>query len=535
MNYLFGIVRNIRLTLTCLLLTACTNDFFDVEPQSKFFVENFYRTENQVFQGLVAAYDPMQYTFVNGFWTSTVMLGEIRSDNANAGGDNSNFDQPGWQQIDDLVATSLTNETTSFWKKNYFGINKANLILNNVELESDLVSQYKAEAKFLRAFYHFELVRMFGPIPVITTILDPSDRSATRNTLSEVYTQITTDLEEAIPFLPATYSSVYTGRATKGAAEALLGKAYLYWADLKNDDKALFDAAASHLSQVIKSGEYQLLNDYNELFTYGAANTSESVFEIQYSNVVPADFSTPYEFINGNMIVQLCGIRGLCSTHPSYREGWGFMLPTKSLYDAYLPDDSYRRNASIITQLELSQSGCNVNMSVQNKVDFEGYWQQKYGNYKNYTVPNGGEVNVLKDANQPYIRYADVLLMYAEALARGTGSASEAMTYIDMVRERAKGPGDNTGNFITTSTLMANQGWSLLEAIWYERRAELAGEGDRWFDVVRSGRATADLFPAGDLRRSNFSIEDLYLPIPQREIDITGGGLTEYPDPSLFN
>jgi hypothetical protein len=313
-----------------------------------------------------------------------------------------------------------------------------------------------------------------------------------------------------------------------------LGKAYLYWADFKLDDKSLFDQAAIHLNKVIQSGQYQLVDDFDKLFAFGAANSSESVFEIQYSNEIPADFSTPFEFINGNMIIQLCGIRGLCSNHPLYQEGWGFMLPTTSLYNFFLPDDLYRRKAAIISQTELGLSGCNVSAAAQNKIDFQGYWQKKYANYKAYTVPNGGEINVLKDANQPYIRYADVLLMFAEALVRGNGATADAIQAIDQVRERAKGPGNNAGNFRTTAKVMADEGWSLLEVIWYERRAELAGEGDRWFDLVRSGRASASIFDGSDIRNANFSNQDLFLPIPQVEVDLTSGGLTPYPDPSLF-
>ncbi len=523
--------------LTIIFLVSGCTDFLEVDPQNKYLSSNFYISEDQVFKGLIAAYDPMQWTFVDGRWSSTVMLGEIWSDNSNAGGDPTNFDQPGWQEIDDLKATSVTPETTSFWKKNYFGINKANQVLNNVDtikLAGAVVKQYQAEAKFLRAFYHFELFRMFGPIPVILRQPLPDDKSAVRNTMTEVFTRITKDLEQAIPLLPISYSANLQGRITQGAAEALLGKAYLYWADLKNDDVALFNKAALHLGNVKTSGTYSLVDDYNDLFAFGAANTSESVFEIQYSNEVPADFSVPFEFINGNMITQLCGIRGLCSTHPQYAEGWGFMLPTSDLYTSYLPDDVYRRDGTIISEVELALGGCTVTAAAQNATDFEGYWQQKYANYKSYTVPNGGEINVLKDPNQPFIRYADVLLMYAEALVRGTGSQADAMAAIDLVRERAKGPGDNTGSFRTSATVMTDEGWTLLEVIWYERRAELAGEGDRWFDLVRSGRAVQSLFPTGDLRNANFDAQDVYLPIPQKEIDLTGGGLTAYPAESLF-
>ena len=527
-------IKKIILIIAVVLMGSCSEEFLEVEPQNKFFAENFYLSENQVFQGLIAAYNPLQWTFVDGFWTSSVMLGEIWSDNANAGGDNTNFDQPGWQDIDDLNASALINEANSFWKKYYYGIGRANLVINNVEIESPVVTQYQSEAKFLRAFYHFELVRTFGPIPITTTAEEAQDASQNRNTLTEVYTQITTDLLEAIPNLPESYSSAFAGRITKGAAQALLGKAYIYWADLLNDDTQLFAKAAEQLQAVIQSNQYGLVDDYNELFAFATSNTAESVFEIQYSSEVAADFSTPFDFINGNMIIQLCGIRGLCSDHPDYVEGWGFMLPTQNLYDAYLDDDDYRREAAIISESELNAQGCSVGSAVQNPQDFMGYWQQKYANFNSYSATNGGEINVLKDGNQPYIRYADVLLMCAEALVRGGGSESDAMTYIDMVRERAVGPGDNTGNFQTAANLMGTNGWSLLDVIWYERRAELAGEGDRWFDLVRSGRATAGLFSGDDLRSGNFDENDLYLPAPQSQVDISGGGLTIYPDASLF-
>jgi hypothetical protein len=348
-----------------------------------------------------------------------------------------------------------------------------------------------------------------------------------------VYTQITKDLEEAIPVLPLNYADqAFAGRITKGAAEALLGKAYLYWADLLNDDKAKFDKAAEQLKAVISSGQYQLVDDYKTLFAFGAANTTESVFEIQYTNQVAADWGTPNQFINGNMVTQLCGIRGICANNPDYAEGWGFMLPTQGLVNSYLSDDTYRRSAAVISQTELAASGCPVKSSEQNQTDYTGYWQKKYANFKQYSAP-GGEINVLKDPNQPYIRYADVLLMAAEALVRGNGSASEAAQYIDMVRERAKGPGNNTGSFKTTSQLMSEKGWTTLDVIWYERRAELAGEGDRWFDLVRSGRA-ADAFADNDPRKANFTNEDLYMPVPQHDIDITGGDLSAYPANELF-
>lgn len=521
--------------LITFFVAGCSEDFIKPEPKAAILESNYYQTEKQFFDALIAAYDPLQWTFPEGKWTSYVMLGEIRSDNANAGGDPTNGDQPGWQAIDDYLTSSLTEESLSFWKRGWWGVYRTNLILSNNSVESENINIYRAEAKFLRAFYHFDLFRAFGPVPVIDKVLQEDEfTSLERKTVSELFTFITNDLEEAIADLPAQkYTGGFSGRVSRTTAQALLGKCYLYWADMVNDDPALFDKAAEHLQAVINSNQYELVDDYNELFAFGTKNTDESVFEIQHTNQVPHSWADA-EFIDGNMITQLCGIRGLCSDHPDYIAGWGFMLPTESLNSHFLADDDYRRDAAIISVAELNADGCSVDLAEQNTEDYTGYWQQKYANYNSYSNPNGGDINLQKDPNEPVIRYADVLLMYAEALVRGSGSDAEAMTYIDQVRERAAGPGDNTGSFRTAQQLMADEGMTLLDVIWYERRAEFAGEGDRWFDLVRSGRANASLFDNNDLRANNIDPEKLFLAAPQKDIENTGGAISEYPAPELF-
>ncbi|MTI22813.1 RagB/SusD family nutrient uptake outer membrane protein [Fulvivirga sp. RKSG066] len=514
------------------LINACSDDFINPEPKGEVLEDNYYVSEDQFFNALISAYDPLQWTFPNGFWTSNVMYAEIRSDNANAGGDPSNSDQPGWQQIDDFTNNSFTNESESFWKRGWWGIYRANLLINNDAIESELINTYKAEAKFLRAYYHFDLFRIFGPVPIVDEVLNQETfNTVERATITDLFTFMTQDLKEAIDVLPDTkYTGSFAGRVSKTTAQALLGKIYLYQADFLNDDPALFDLAAAQFEAVINSGQYELLDDYNDLFAFGAKNTEESVFEIQYTNQIARDFSVPGEIINGNMITQLSGIRGLCGDHPDYLPGWGFTLPTSSLFDHYLADDSYRRDASIISLDELNDIGCSVDQAEQNAQDYTGYWQQKYANYNSYSNPNGGEINVLKDPNEPVIRYADVLLMYAEALVRGSGSDAEAMVAINEVRERAAGP--DATDFRTAQELMTEEGLTLLELIWYERRAELALEGHRWFDLVRSDRASASLF-TGD-KASNFNENSHWLAAPQKDIDNTAGSISEYPSADLF-
>ena len=530
------------LLFVLLASSSCNKDRLNVEPVGEFLSSNFYITEDQVFSALIAAYDPAGWSMAYGQWISYIMFGEIRSDNANAGGDGSNNDQPGWQELDDFLNTNTNTVLQPLYRRGYIGIFRANLVIERPQVTSPLVDRYQAEAKFLRAYYHFELFKNFGPIPVVTTSLTPDDIDLERSTMSEVFQAIVSDLNDAIAVLPSSLSSNEAGRASKGAALALLGKAYLYWGDLLNDDQAKFDLAADAFQKVVDLGLYELSDDYYTLFSFGQKNPAESVFEIQHTNLWPSDWGW-FEGIGGNGVVQLCGIRGLCADHPDTQEGWGFMLPTKELHDSFLPEDTIRQDAALTSVAELTQevldagASCSpvVDLSQGNPIDFTGYWQEKYTNFKGYlgNNVNGGDPNLTKDANTYVIRYADVLLMLAEALHRGSGSDADAMGYIDQVRERAAGPGDNTGNFKTAQMLMTEKGWSLQDVIWYERRAEFALEGDRWYDLVRSGRATKSLFAGDPIRENNFEAKHLWLPIALEETTVATK-LTEYPDASLF-
>lgn len=526
-----------------LLLTACSKDRLVVDPVNEFLSSNYYQTEDQVASALIGVYDPIGWSMAYGQWISPTMMGEIRSDNANAGGDPSNNDQPGWQELDDFTNTNSNVVIHPIYRKSYIGISRANALLDLTEIESEAVTEYKAQAQWLRAYYHFELFRHFGPIPVVNQSLTPDDMNLERNTLSEVMQQIVTDCEAALPHLPLVAPSGQEGRVTQGAAYALMGKAYLYWADLKGDDPVLFQSAADAFQSVVNLGAYQLQDDMQSLFVFDNRNTTESVFEIQHNPLWSSDWSW-MEGVDGNGMIQLCGVRGLCADHPDYEAGWGFMSVTEGLWDHFLEDDTYRRDVAILSEAELAQdladagASCDpiIDMTQNNPVDYTGYWQEKYPNLKAFagTNVNGGNEHLTKAQNTHVFRYADVLLMLAEALHRGSGDDGTAQMYIDIVRERAAGPGDNTGDFRTAATVMAEEGWSLLDLIWYERRAELACEGDRWFDLVRSGRAQGSLFTGDGDKEANFSNEDLWLPIALEETQVATG-LTTYPDDALFN
>jgi hypothetical protein len=525
-----------------LLFFSCKKETLEVDPVNEFLSNNYYQTENQIGSALIGAYDPIGWSMAFGQWISPTMYGEIRSDNANAGGDATNNDQPGWQEFDDFTQTNTNTVIHPMYRRNYIGISRVNSLLKNCTAESPAVDVYKAEALFLRAYYHFELFKHFGPVPVITEVLTPKDVDLSRNTMSELMQQVIDDCTAAAAVLPISAKAGEEGRATKGAALALMGKAYLYWADLKNDDALLFGKAAEAFQQLVDLGIYELADDMSTLFRFNVRNTKESVFEIQHNPLWSSDWSW-FEGVDGNGMVQLCGIRGLCSSHPRYEAGWGFMMVTPSLWNHYLSDDTIRRDVAIASNDELAREiadsnlNCNtiIDETQSNPVDYTGYWQEKYPNFKAYAGMNvnGGNEHLTKSQNTHVFRYADILLMLAEAIHRSGGSDVEAMDHINSVRERAAGPGDNTGNYRDASTVMADEGWNILDLIWYERRAELACEGDRWFDLVRSGRANASLFVGDGDKEGNFSDNQLWLPLALEETQLAPN-LTTYPDQSLF-
>jgi hypothetical protein len=305
------------------------------------------------------------------------------------------------------------------------------------------------------------------------------------------------DLTAAIAVLPPT--NVQKGRVTKYAAQALLGKVLLY--------QGKYDAAAAMLENVI-SGPFNLVTNFGDIFLQSGENGIESVFEVQYSNASPFyDWSNPGRG-QGNLAVQICGIRNLTGNSP-YGQGWSINLPTANLASAFTAGD--KRKDVTVLDIE-AYSKANPSFGITYTVapyKNTGLYNQKYLPRKGET---SGQVELNYLNNYRSIRFADVLLMAAEANNRATApNDAKAQTYLNRVRQRAFG--DNLHNITAT-------GATLKQAIWDERRLELAMEGDRFFDLVRTGQAATKI--TGFKANKN----ELF-PIPQQEIDISG--LTQNP------
>jgi len=318
------------------------------------------------------------------------------------------------------------------------------------------------------------------------------------SSIAVAYDLIQEDLKEAIPNLPVTQDQPY--EITKGAAQALLGKAYLYDGE--------FGDAATVLNQVIASNQYDLTTgeNYVNMFTTAGENGSESVFEIQYTNVEGAGWGCIH-CSEGSYFVQFNGPRSPFDD-PVYASGWGFLLPSQMLYDLYDENDA-RRDITIFDLRALRDSGGNYSAPREDT----GFYNHKYMPRKADKAGNANTAELVHKNNYRAIRYADVLLMAAEAEAQTGGANAE--TYLNAVRARAFG--DNSRDYV------ASEG-ALLDVIYQERRKELAGEGHRFFDLVRTGRAKAafDAYNANkpmDFEPVNYTQnKNEVFPIPQIEL-----------------
>jgi len=497
------ITHIISLTFAVLLLTACGKDWLEIKPKNLELESFFYQTEEEVYQGLVAVYDVLQWGGTDG-WTMKVGLLNAASDDCYAGGSDAS-DQPNWVAYDNFTLDPFFGPQQGLWRKGYTGIYRANLILQKLEeapaeISSDFKARVSAEAKFLRAFYYFDLIRFFGNI-ILTEVPIPFENIYTQAQVNpaDVYALIERDLNDARNTfeLPETLSSDELGRVTKGAATALLGKVILF----QNNEARMAEAAAI-FEEVINSGLYDLEDDFGNIFNNDNEFGIESIFEINHSNNQRGGWGN---FNNGetegNYNVQFFGMRDYVG--PTYADGWSFCPVTEDLVALMQNDPRYTH--TIIDGNMLRQQGASYAEGFQNT----NYFIRKYAAFQDDVALDGDhELNWRNNVRE--IRLSDVYLMAAEAHTR-SGADMQARTYLNRVRTRVglQPVGGIAGN-------------DLLEAIYRERQLELATEGHRFFDLVRTGRAGEVLGSQG------FTVgKNEVLPIPQNEIDVAQGKLNQ--------
>ncbi|MCF8366954.1 MAG: RagB/SusD family nutrient uptake outer membrane protein [Bacteroidales bacterium] len=478
-------------TITAFIF-SCSDDFVKVSPEYSIDSENYFNSPDDYYMALVASYDLLQTTYANA------IVGEIASENTLCGGE-SPTDVIGWQQIDDMIHTPTNSNLKDIWNWMFAGVQRTNYFMEfNDKIDFDGKEQMIGEVRFLRAYYNFELVKWFGPIPLKKDARFNlgDETSIPRSPVSDVYAAIEEDLIFAASVLPDTPSEA--GRATKGAANALLGKAYLY--------QEKFTEAAAVLENVINSGVYSLAPSFNDMFEAEGENGPESVFEVQYTDMEGAGFGC-LQCSEGNVAVGFSGVRGYDG--PLFTPGFSFNVPVQEAADAFEPGD-LRKGVTILDIVAWADTTSAVYTTGN---EHTGFFNRKYLPRKR-SADAQNDLNLTNPNNYRAIRYADVLLMAAEANNRGGISDASAQEYLNQVRRRAFG---DLNHDVTLS------GAALTDAIYHERRVELMGEGHHFFDLVRTGKAAEaiDGFVAGK--------HELF-PIPIEEINFSNGNWAQNPN-----
>ena len=477
------------------VLSGC-EDFLDKNPQGELTQATFPVSESDALLATNAVYATLRNS---NYHFGLFPLTDIMSDDAFKGsnpGDQAAVIGP----YDTYTFTTTGEELGRWWATLYEGIKRANVVLVKVPeiaMNAELQNRYLAEASFLRALYYFDLVRAWGGVPIVTELAPPL--TLPRNSDVEVYNLIENDLLYAIENLPekSQYDAEDLGRACKGAAKALLAKVYMFQGN--------FSEAETYLTEVINSGEFSLEPVFTDANSEAGEHGVESVFEIGALGV---------EAEPGNQYGNVQGVRG------TPNRGWGFNRPSMDLRDNVFEAGDPRWSGTIIELgdtidgIAILGDGPTLDVTTDdegNIIEIECY------NRKVWTP--GTTVPPQFGHNRRLIRYADVLLMAAEALNENN-KPSEALLYLNMVRERAR-----EGNSAILPDITTTNQNELRDIILLERRRELALEGHRFWDLVRTEKAVQVLGSIGFIKGKH----ELF-PIPQTEIDISQGSLTQNPN-----
>jgi len=487
--------KYIYVAVALAVLGSCSEDFVTINPEGKFDTSTYFSNEQQCYAALIGVYDPIRKN-TGGFENLVAML-NAGSDDFYAGG-GSSTDGTGIQNFSTHSLTSITIPG-SYWNDHYQGISRANMLLAKLPAASmnDAVrNRFAAEAKTLRAFYYFNLVRLFKNIALVLEPLSTETIYNPEQVAPEViYAQIEKDLTEAIAVLPNNVAKdTEAGRFNKGAAQALLGKVYLF--EGKKTEAAAVLAEVNGTPGVVNQYGNKLLDDYSDLWDTSNKFNEESLIEVSHSSAGNSDWTFWGNGRDeGNSLNIMVGPRGYSKTKgtdaPDLPSGWAFNVATQKLYDAMQGDP--RKDATILDLKALKAAGkANYIPAYQDT----GYFLNKYLPRQSDVSTGGGNSELNYKQNSYVIRLADTYLMEAEAL----GSGPRAQALLDAVRDRVKLP------HVPVT----------LAAIKHERRMELAGEGHRFFDLVRWGDAAAALsdrgFDAGT---------DEIFPIPYTELNGT--------------
>lgn len=492
--------RLLRATMITLgvLFFSC-EEFLEKPPQGNLTQASFPTTASDALLATNAVYNTLRDPNFN---TGLFPIFDIMSDDA-AKGSNPDDASATIGPFDRFQHIKTEGAILRWWNTLYLAIRRANVVIEKVpsiQMDGTLKDRYLGEARFLRAFFYFDLVRGFGGVPKLTTT---ETGQLPRSSREEIYQLIIDDLLFAVSVLPekSAYGANDRGRATKGAARALLAKVYLTRRSTAQND---FASAATYALEVINSLEYNLEPDFDNAHAVAGEHGIESVFEV-------ASFGEEGVANGGNQYGNVQAVRG------TPNRGWGFNRPTKNLRDSFEPGDP-RLESSVIFLGEVLDGVTILGDGTTPDLSTDSFGQEEIECYNQKVWTPGNRVPPSFGHNRRFIRFSDVLLMAAEALNEDN-RPTEAHTHLNRVRQRAR----EGNNAILPDVTTTNKD-QLRDRILHERRVELALEGHRFWDLVRTGRASAVLGPLGFVAGKHE-----LLPIPQTEIDLTQGKLDQNP------
>lgn len=507
---------NVKLTVSLMvvwLLTfgSCSKDFLEQNPYGVLTTDSYFTTADQLSSSLNTAYKSL-HSVEFDLW----VLYDVGSDDAEKGGE-SESDQIAYQDISMSRQLAGNAFVSRFYNNLYAGIARCNLVIDKsagITSSTARVAQMVNEAKFLRGYYYFLLCSNWGDVPLVTHFLTPSELKLAKSPASAIWQQIESDLLDATN-LPtkSQWASGNVGRATSGAAWGMLGKVYMFQHKYADAEQAL--------EKVVLSGQYSLVNDFGSIWRRTGHNNAESIFEVQHKAL-----QTPAQ---GTNVVRSNQSRDLQA------RGWGFDMPTQDLLNEFEPGDPRIIYTFIFKGDVFPQKAAGQTYVVENSKSPTGYSGRKIFQIESLRDANIGDQGV----NIRLLRYADVLLLYAEALNEN-GKPAQALTYLNMVRKRARNTpltdperiscvynltvtGVRLPDVTTTDKVLLSQ------AIWHERRCELAMESIRRYDLIRTGRFEVRLEAAKPIAQVELP-KHLMLPLPQTEIDVTNGILVQNSD-----
>ena len=483
-------MKKTALIIVTLLGTLACDEFLDIRPEGTTEVEETdYSKSEHIFLPVSAAYASLRSYAAHSF--PYIGVFEISSDDADKGSEAG--DGAAMKAIDEFTHTPATETFNEIWKGYYDIVSAANYAITQMPLfeaaqQSEENKQYarecRAEAKVIRAYAYFNLTRMFGRVYIADTVYTAAQLAALPQApTAQLYDFIEKDLADAIPVLPEGYSKEWAGRITRYTALGIKAKVHLYQAE--------YDSVAACAGKIIASNRYELLRDFKTVFRADGENSSESLFEIQSATIGLTAGEAPY--------ITYAYIQGPRGNSPGNMQGWGFCVPSDKLIAFFNSrGDATRAAVTLLWRGSKTAEGDSIKTACTNPVYNGKVYTPSAENKWNY---NGYGF----DYNVRILRYADVLLMYAEALARGAAQPAG----VNMTAAQALNKVRNRVNLDDAEATLDN--------ILDERRAELALEEDRFFDLVRTGKAAAELGAKGFTLNKN---EVFPIPSAQRQLNL---------------